>query len=56
MHLIAVIMGASTRDERNEAAKMLLVILGCNADKEGFKGKNWSANTVAKAMELGLSL
>lgn len=37
-----------------EAAKMLLVILGCNADKEGFKGKNWSANTVAKAMELGL--
>ncbi len=37
-----------------EASKMLLVILGCNADKEGFKGKNWSANTVAKAMELGL--
>ncbi|MBR5543350.1 MAG: S-layer homology domain-containing protein [Oscillospiraceae bacterium] len=37
-----------------EAAKMLLVILGCNADKEGFKGKNWASNTVAKAMELGL--
>ncbi|MBQ5778215.1 MAG: S-layer homology domain-containing protein, partial [Oscillospiraceae bacterium] len=37
-----------------EAAKMLLVILGCNADKEGFKGANWAANTVAKAMELGL--
>ena len=37
-----------------EASKMLLVILGCNAEKEGFVGKNWSANTVAKAMELGL--
>lgn len=37
-----------------EASKMLLVILGCNADKEGFKGKNWASNTVAKAMELGL--
>lgn len=37
-----------------EASKMLLVILGCNADKEGFKGINWASNTVAKAMELGL--
>ncbi|MBQ4545405.1 MAG: S-layer homology domain-containing protein [Oscillospiraceae bacterium] len=37
-----------------EASKMLLVILGCNADKEGFKGTNWASNTVAKAMELGL--
>ncbi len=37
-----------------EASKMLLVILGCNAEKEGFVGKNWSANTVAKAMALGL--
>jgi len=37
-----------------EASKMLLVILGCNADKEGFKGANWASNTVAKAMELGL--
>ncbi len=37
-----------------EASKMLLVILGCNADKEGFKGKNWASNVVAKAMELGL--
>ncbi|MBQ9985370.1 MAG: S-layer homology domain-containing protein [Oscillospiraceae bacterium] len=37
-----------------EASKMLLVILGCNADKEGFKGVNWASNTVAKAMELGL--
>ncbi len=37
-----------------EASKMLLVILGANADKEGFKGQNWVANTVAKAMELGL--
>lgn len=37
-----------------EASKMLLVILGCNADKEGFKGSNWVSNTVAKAMELGL--
>ena len=37
-----------------EAAKMLLVILGCNADKEGFKGVNWASNTVAKAMELGV--
>ena len=37
-----------------EASKMLLVILGCNADKEGFKGANWSSNTVAKAMALGL--
>ncbi len=37
-----------------EASKMLLVILGCNADKEGFKGENWVSNTVAKAMSLGL--
>ncbi len=37
-----------------EASKMLLVILGCNADKEGLKGSNWQANTVAKAMELGV--
>ncbi len=37
-----------------EATKMLLVILGCNAEKEGFVGPNWSSNTVAKAMELGI--
>ncbi|MEG2570303.1 MAG: S-layer homology domain-containing protein [Clostridia bacterium] len=37
-----------------EAAKMLLVILGCDPEKEGLGGPNWQANTIAKAMELGI--
>ncbi len=37
-----------------EAAKMILVILGCDAEKEGFVGANWAANVTAKAMELGV--
>lgn len=37
-----------------EAAKMLLVILGCNAQTEGLVGVNWQGNTVAKAIELGV--
>ena len=37
-----------------EAAKMLLVILGCNPQTEGFVGANWQGNVVAKAIELGV--
>lgn len=37
-----------------EAAKMLLVILGCNPQTEGFVGLNWQGNVVAKAIELGV--
>jgi len=37
-----------------EAAKMLLVILGCNPQTEGLVGANWQGNTVAKAIELGI--
>ena len=37
-----------------EATKMILVILGCNPDKEGFTGANWASNVVAKAIDLGI--
>lgn len=37
-----------------QASKMLLVILGCDATKEGFGGSNWTGNVVSKAMELGV--
>ena len=37
-----------------EAAKMLLVILGCDPQTEGLVGANWQGNTVAKAIELGI--
>ena len=37
-----------------EFAKMLAVSLGCNADKEGFKGSNWMANVVARSIDVGL--
>ena len=37
-----------------EATKMILVILGCDPIKEGFVGKNWAANVVAKAIDLGV--
>lgn len=37
-----------------EAAKMLLVILGCDASKEGYGGSNWMGNVVSDAMELGV--
>lgn len=37
-----------------EAAKMILVIMGCDPAKEGFTGSNWMANTVAKAIDLGV--
>ncbi len=37
-----------------EFAKMLAVSLGCNADKEGFKGSNWMANVVARSIDAGL--
>ena len=37
-----------------EAAKMLLVILGTDATKEGYGGSNWMGNVTADAMELGV--
>ena len=37
-----------------QATKMILVILGCDAAKEGFIGANWQANVVAKAIDLGV--
>ena len=37
-----------------EAAKMILVILGCDPAKEGFTGANWAANVTAKAIDLGV--
>ncbi len=37
-----------------EATKMILVIMGCDPDKEGFKGANWMANVTAKAIDLGV--
>ena len=37
-----------------EATKMILVILGCDPAKEGLVGANWAANTVSKAIELGV--
>lgn len=37
-----------------EVSKMLLVILGCDAEKEGFGGPNWISNVTAKAMALGV--
>ncbi len=37
-----------------EATKMILVIMGCDPDKEGFKGENWMANVTAKAIDLGV--
>ena len=37
-----------------EAAKMLLVILGCDATKEGFIGANWMGNVVSFAKDLGV--
>ena len=37
-----------------EATKMILVIMGCDPVKEGFVGKNWAANVVAKAIDLGV--
>ena len=37
-----------------EATKMILVILGCDAEKEGFVGANWAANVTAKAIDLGI--
>ena len=37
-----------------EATKMILVILGCDPDKEGFKGANWMSNVTAKAIDLGV--
>ena len=37
-----------------EAAKMLLVILGCDATTEGYVGANWMGNVVSDAKELGV--
>ena len=37
-----------------ELTKMLLVTLGCDAEKEGYKGSNWMGNVVSDAMELGV--
>ncbi len=37
-----------------EAAKMILVILGCDPAKEGFTGANWMSNVVSKAIDLGV--
>ncbi len=37
-----------------EATKMILVILGCDPEKEGFIGANWASNVVAKAIDLGV--
>ena len=37
-----------------QATKMILVIMGCDAAKEGFIGTNWQANVVAKAIDLGV--
>lgn len=37
-----------------QVAKMLLVILGANAEIEGYGGSNWMGNVVADAMELGV--
>ena len=37
-----------------EAAKMILVILGCDPAKEGFTGANWAANVTSKAIDLGV--
>ena len=37
-----------------EAAKMVMTMLGYNADIEGFKGTGWDINTMAKANTLGL--
>jgi len=37
-----------------QVAKMLLVILGADASKEGYGGSNWMGNVVADAMELGV--
>ncbi len=37
-----------------EAAKMILVILGCDPSREGFTGANWMSNVVSKAIDLGV--
>jgi len=37
-----------------EATKMILVILGCDPEKEGFVGANWASNVTAKAIDLGI--
>lgn len=37
-----------------QVAKMLLVILGADADKEGYGGSNWMGNVVSDAMDLGV--
>ncbi len=37
-----------------EATKMILVIMGVNPEKEGLVGPNWTANTVALGMQLGV--
>lgn len=37
-----------------EATKMILVIMGCDPVKEGFLGTGWTANVVAKAIDLGI--
>ncbi len=38
----------------SEAVKMILVIMGCDAEKNGFTGANWAANVTAKAIDLGV--
>ncbi len=37
-----------------EATKMILVIMGCDAEKEGLVGASWLSNTVALGMSLGV--